>query len=130
VSATSCAACRCHRQSADAALQRSHALFEDGGGRVHDPGVDVPEPLKVEEGGSVSRVFEDVRRSLIDRDRTGPGFGVGLLAGVQRAGGEAEGTIGLRGHLLQYSEAGEDNGNRHRGIKCGSLLPERVFSVA
>ena len=46
-------------QGRHAALERGHPLLEDVGGRVHDPGIDVPELLQGEEIGGVLGVLED-----------------------------------------------------------------------
>ena len=65
-----------------AALERGDALLEDVGGRVHDPGVDVPELLQREEARPVVGVVERVGRRLVDRDGAGVRPGRGLLPGV------------------------------------------------
>ena len=77
-------------QRADAALEAGHALLEHRRGRVHDPRVDVPEAVEVEEVGRVVGVLEDVGRGLIERHGTRAGDRVDALAGVQRPGVEAE----------------------------------------
>ena len=78
---------------ADAALERGHALLEDRGGGVHDAGIDVAEALQVEQRGGVLGVVEDVRGGLVDGHGARTGFGVRTLAGVQRAGVEAENVV-------------------------------------
>ena len=55
-------------------------------GRVHDPGVDVPELLEPEQARRVGRVVEHVGGRGVDRDRAGVGRGVRLLAGVEGLG--------------------------------------------
>ena len=77
-------------ERADAALEARHALLEHRGGRVHDPRVDVAEAVEVEEVGRVLGVLEDVGRRLVDRHGPRAGDRVDALAGVERAGVEAE----------------------------------------
>ena len=72
------------REGRDATLERGDALLEHVVGRVHDPGVDVPELLEPEQPCGVVGVVEDVARGGVDRDGPGVGRGVGLLAGVER----------------------------------------------
>ena len=69
-------------QTADALLERGNPLLEGGGRRVHDPRVDVPEPLQREELGGVVGVFEDVGRRLIDRHRPRAGDRIRPLPGM------------------------------------------------
>ena len=69
--------------SSHATLQRRHPLFKDIGGGVHQAGVDVPEFLQPKEIGAVLGVIEDVGGGLINRNRTGIGGGIRLLASVQ-----------------------------------------------
>ena len=73
-------------QGADAAVERGHALLEDGLGRVHDAGVDVAELGKPEKGRRMRRVAEHIARRLVDRHRPGPGCRVGYGSGVYLAG--------------------------------------------
>ena len=77
-------------QTADALLERGDPLLEGGGGRVHDPRVDVAEPLQREELGGVVGVLEDVGRRLIDRHRPRAGDRVGPLPGMDGQGVESE----------------------------------------
>ena len=81
---------RAGRQRADAAFQVGQALLEHVGGRVHDAGVDVAQLLQGEQVGRVFGVAELVAGGLVDRHGAAAGGRVGLLAGVQLAGGEAE----------------------------------------
>ena len=74
-------------------LERRHPLLEDGGGGVHEPGVDVPEGLEVEQARGVVRVVEHVRGGLVDRHRPRAGGGVGELPGVQAQGLEPKVAI-------------------------------------
>jgi hypothetical protein len=69
-------------QSTHPLLERRNALLEGGGGRVHDPRVDISEPLQREELSGMVRVLEDIRRRLIDRHRPRAGDRVGSLPGV------------------------------------------------
>ena len=78
-------------QRAGAALDRGDALLEDVGGRVHDPGVDVPEFLQREQVGRVVGVFEDERSGLIKRHSPRPGGRIRHLAGMQRLRAEVLG---------------------------------------
>ena len=55
---------------ADAAFEARHALLEHRGRRVHDPRVDVAEPVEVEQVRGVLRVLEHVRGRLVDRHGT------------------------------------------------------------
>ena len=77
-------------------------LLEGGGGRVHDPGVDVAEALQGEELGGVVGVLEDVRGRLVDRHRPGAGGGVGPLPGVDRQRGEAEDVVVVASAVSTY----------------------------
>ena len=90
----------------DAALERGDALLEDVGGRVHDPGVDVPEFLEPEQPGGMRRVIEDVAGRGVDRDGAGVGRRVGLLAAMEGAGLGAEGGRIEFGHGVGHSESG------------------------
>ena len=68
------------------AFEGGDPLLEDVRGRVHDPGVDVPELLEREEARPVVGVVEGVRRRLVDRDGAGVRPGGGLLPGVDLQG--------------------------------------------
>ncbi len=78
------------RQRAHPALQVCQALLQHVAGGVHDAGVDVTHLLEGEEIGRVLRVAELVAGGLVDRHRPAARRGIGLLAGVQLAGGETE----------------------------------------
>jgi hypothetical protein len=91
-------------QRADTALQRRHALFEHGGGGVHDARVDVAEALQREELGGVRAVFKNERRRLVDGHGARAGGRIGLLAGMQGTGAETHRAVGGGfGHKLQFS---------------------------
>ena len=66
-----------HRQRAGAAFDRGDALLEHVGGRVHDPGVDVPELLQGEQVRRVLGVLEDVGGRLVDGTARAPVVGSG-----------------------------------------------------
>ena len=126
-----CAACpRRDRQRADAAFERGNPLLEGGGGRVHDPGVDVAEALQGEELGGVVGVLEDVGRGLIDRHRARAGGRVGPLPGVDREGVEAEDVVlpssldRRRGRSVQRSWCEAPSGHgRHASAYAGAVEP-------
>ena len=75
-----------HRQRADAAFQRRHALFQHVGGGVRDAGVDVARHLQVEQVGAVLRAVEGVSHGLVDRHRHRLGGRVRRVAGVHGLG--------------------------------------------
>ena len=79
-----------HRQRAHSAFERRHALLERRRGGVHDARVDVAEALQIEQRRGVRGVLENVRSGLVDGHGARAGFGIGPLARVQRARGEAE----------------------------------------
>ena len=83
-----------YSQRTHATLQRSHALLEDRGGGIHDAGINIPQPLQVEQRRRVGRVFEYVGRGLVHRDRARAGFGIGLLTGMQGTSSEPETVVG------------------------------------
>ena len=70
----------------DSALESGDALLEHVGGRVHDPGVDVPELLQPEEASGVVGVVEDVAGSRVDRDCASLRRRIDALAGVDGEG--------------------------------------------
>ncbi len=112
-------------EGGDATFERRDALLEDVRGRVHDPGVDVPELLEPEEARRVGGVVEDVARRGVDRDRPGVRGRVGLLPAVERAGlGAERGGIEF-GHVVLFSfgglAGGGGPGERFGGHpSCGS----------
>ena len=65
------------------AFKRGDALFEHGGGGIHDAGVNVAEALESEQSRGVIAVFEDEGGGLIDGHRARAGGRIGLLARVQ-----------------------------------------------
>ncbi len=66
----------------DAVLQRGDPLLEHPGRRVHDPAVDVAEPLQREQVGRVVGVLEHVGAGLVDRHRAAAGDRVRALPRV------------------------------------------------
>jgi hypothetical protein len=75
-----------YRQRADAAFHGRDALFEHGGGGVHDPGVDVARHLQIEQIGAVLSVVEGVGGGLIDGNGDGFGGGFRRIAAVDGDG--------------------------------------------
>ena len=65
--------------SAHAPFQRGDALLQDVLGGVGQAAVDVAGIRQAEARGGVRAVMEDVRRSLVNRDRAGVGCGIGVL---------------------------------------------------
>ena len=57
----------CGRKSGCAAFQGCNALFQNGGRRICDAGVDIAEGLQTEQGGCVIHIIEDEGRRLVDR---------------------------------------------------------------
>ncbi len=94
-------------QGGHTALQRGDPLFDDVGGRVADPGVDVAFNLQSEQGRGVCGVVEGVGRGLVDRQGAGFGERVRLLAGVDLFGLERPvlGRIGLGVALSAHVDA-------------------------
>ena len=80
------------QQGREASFQAGDALFHGVLGGVADPGVDGGEFGEGEAVGGAFRAGEDKRRRLVDRQRTGAGGAVRLLAGVDLAGFEGPGT--------------------------------------
>lgn len=74
---------------AEAALEARDALLEARDGRVREARVDVAVLLQGESRRRVSRVVEDERARLVDRQRTGARHLVGDVARVDGAGLEA-----------------------------------------
>ena len=81
---------------ADAAFQRGKPLFEHRRGRVRNPRIDVAGALEIEQRRGVVGILKDVGGGLVDRNRTRPRDGIGVLAGVQAQGLEG-GRLGC-GH--------------------------------
>ncbi len=79
-----------------AAFERGDALFEDVGGGVHDPRVDIAELFEGEKIGGVVAIFEDVGGGLVDGDCAGACGGVGVLSGVEGESTEFHGLIFLK----------------------------------
>ena len=69
----------CHSQGSHAALQGRHALLEDRLSGISEATIDIARITQRKAVGSMLRVAEHVRSSLIDRHRAGIGGGVGLL---------------------------------------------------
>ena len=82
--------------AARAALERRHAFFQRGHGRVAQARIDVAEGLQVEQAGGVVGAVEDEARGLVDRQRPRAGGGVGDLAGVDGQGLGLELAVGHR----------------------------------
>ena len=76
---------------AHAGFQRRQPLFQDGGRRVGDAGVDVPGALQVEQRGRMVRILKHVRRRLVDRNGARPGHRIRMLAGMQAQGFKGRG---------------------------------------
>src|SRR5690606_4593121 len=73
-------------KGAGTALQRRDTLFEDIGGRIHDPRVDVSEFLEAEEVRGVLGVAEQVAGGLVDRDGARESRRIWRLPGVDGPG--------------------------------------------
>ena len=93
-----------HGQRADSAFEGGHALLKNSRGRIHDARIDIAEALQVEKRGGVRGVLKDVRGRLVDGHRACAGLGIGTLAGMQSAGGEAEHAVGSGSHPYRLSE--------------------------
>jgi len=72
------------RQRRRPSFQRRHALFEHGGRRIGDAGVDIAESLQAEQRGGMVDIVEHEGRRLIDRRRPGAGRRIGPRAGMDR----------------------------------------------
>ena len=88
-------------------FERSDALLEDVGGRVHDAGVDVAELLESEQSLGVRRVIEHVRRGGVDGYGARIGRGVDLLTCVQ---GLRLGTEGGLGRVVECCHVRDSSG--------------------
>ena len=97
------------------ALQRRHPLFKDIGGGVHQAGVDVPEFLQPKKIGAVLGVIEDVGGGLINRNRTGIGGGIRLLASVQ---------------LKRFKPLAHQCSGTHRPFLASRYPPSRAAAAA
>ena len=75
-----------YRQRADPAFHGRDALFEHGGGGIHDPGVDVARHLQVEQIGAVLSVVERVGGGLVNGNGNGLGGGFRGIAAVDGDG--------------------------------------------
>ena len=104
-----------------AALERGDALLEHVRGRVHDPGVDVPELLEPEQARGVRGVVEHVAGRGVDRHRARVRGRVRLLAGVQ---GEGLGSEGGRVELSHVAISPFLNGGIRRRPGAGG--PSRL----
>jgi hypothetical protein len=88
-----------HRQGSGTPFECRHPLFENIGGRIHDPGVDVARFLQSEQVRRMFGIAEHEGGGLINGHRPGPGCRVGIfLAGMQRQSIEAS-----VGHVLSCS---------------------------
>ena len=63
-------------------FERGHPLLERGGGRIHDPGVDVAKSLECKKFGSMVGIFENIRGRLVERHRPGASGRIGSLTGM------------------------------------------------
>jgi hypothetical protein len=66
------------------AVHQSHPLLQDIIGGIHDPGVNIAELPKGEEIRRMFRILKLEGSCLVDRDRPGPGCGIGFLASMKR----------------------------------------------
>ena len=73
---------RCHGQGPNPALQGRNPLFQHIGGRVHQPGIDIPQFLQGEQRGSMAGVMELIGSGLVDRHGHRPRRGVGAPSSV------------------------------------------------
>ena len=85
-----------NREARDGTLKLGQTLFEHGGGRVHDPGVDVTQLGQPEQVGRVVSVVELVGRGLVDRDSNRVAGRIGAETTAVQANGF--GVLRLRGH--------------------------------
>ena len=74
----------------NSAFQRSHTLFQDVGGGIHDAGIDIAELLQTEQRRGVVGIVEDIGSRLIDGHGARSGRGIDNLAGVN---GEGSGSM-------------------------------------
>ena len=91
----------CHSEGTHAPVESRDALFEDVGGRIHQPCIDVAELGQGKEVGRVFGVLELVRGRLIDRNGPCTGRGVGLLTAMNREGFRFQMSIEFRHFYLQ-----------------------------
>ena len=80
-------------QSADAALQVGNSLFQNIGGRIHDPGVDVAKLFQGKQVGRMRGIFKQIRCGLIQRNSPAACGRINGLAGVELAGRKPESTL-------------------------------------
>ncbi len=73
----------CGANGAHAAFQCRKPLFQNGGRRVGNAGVDVAGALQIEQGCRVVRILKDIGSRLVDRNGARAGHGIGMLASVQ-----------------------------------------------
>ena len=76
------AGCDCQRSNT--AFQRRDPLLKHVGRRVHDPGVDIPRHLQIEQVRAMLRVVEGVCRRLVDRNCHRLSRGVRAISRVDR----------------------------------------------
>src|SRR5262250_1407412 len=81
------------RQPRGATLERGHALFQDGAGRIADAGIYVSKGLQTEKRRRMIDVIEYKRGRLVDRRGAGAGGRIGLRAGVYGERIEARNTV-------------------------------------
>ena len=78
---------RSHGQSSHTALEGSHPILEHTLCGVGESAVDVTGIAQAKTVGSVLRVAEHIGCGLVDRHRTGIGYGVGLLLSYMKLEG-------------------------------------------
>src|SRR5262249_35580288 len=74
---------QCDRPST--VLQRCHAFFEHGDGRITDPRVDIAVQLEIEKLSRFVGVLEYVGRGLVDRHSTSPNVRIRNMTRVEHA---------------------------------------------
>ena len=79
------------RQRANAALNRSEALLQNGGSRVHDAGVNIAGDIEIKKIGAVLRIIEGIAGGLINGNGDGAGGRVGTVSGVNGKGSAVHG---------------------------------------
>ena len=118
---------RGNRQRRGAAFQRRNALFQHGGGRVADAGIDVAERLQPEQRGGMVGIVEHEGRGLIDRRHPRAGGGIGLRAGMHGKGRKSRETVGHSLRPVRWLARNARHADRSRvrrqgeGVTCGEL---------
>ena len=78
-------------ERANAALNRGEALLQNGGGRVHDAGVNIAGDIEIKKIGAVLRIIEGIAGGLINGNGDGAGGRVGTVSGVNGKGSAVHG---------------------------------------